>query len=359
MQSNSLSVLRINLGNIKKNYNSIKEKVGKNVSVSPVIKANAYGMGVGRVANALIECGCNEFYVATLDEGIELREGIPTARIFVLFGINKGEEYYFLKYHLTPVLNNEYQIDLWLKCSENIKQKLDACLHVDIGMTRLGIPSDDLEKSIKKISDKLIIHYILGHLSNSEDKKNISNKKQLKLFSDIKHKFSKFKYSLSNSGGVFLGKEYHFSQVRPGIALYGTGLENHNGMSPVITLISEVIDIFHNKKPVSVGYGCTYTANVGTIIAAVPVGYADGYPRSLSNLGYCFINNIKVPIVGKVNMDCISLDISALPKNMQKIGQKVDIISDNINISTLASMSGMIEHNILTSFGSRYKVEYV
>jgi len=359
MISNSLSVLCINLSNIKKNYQYLKEKVGKKVSVVPVLKSDAYGVGVREVAISLKESGCSEFYVATIDEGIALREILDSVRIYVLFGVNKGQEYYFLKYHLTPVLNNEYQIDLWLKCSEGVGEKLDACLHVDIGMTRLAIAKDNFDKCVKNISNKLEIHYVLGHLSASEDKSNNFNKEQLKEFTEIRNRFPQFQYSLSNSGGIFLGDEYHFDQVRPGIALYGTGSKNFERMHPVITLTSELINIFYNNKVVTIGYGCTYTAKIGTIIAAVPFGYGDGYPLSLSNVGYCFINNSKVPIVGRISMDCMSLDISSVSESEQKIGQKVEIIGDNMSVADLASLAGTIDYNILTLLGHRYKREYV
>ncbi|MCH9753702.1 MAG: alanine racemase [Alphaproteobacteria bacterium] len=359
MISNSLSVLRISLTNIKKNYLNLVKKVGKSVSVVPVLKSNAYGVGVERVAISLYEEGCKEFYVATLDEGIELRKILKNVRIYILFGVNKGQEYYLLKYHLTPVLNNEYQINLWLKCAKGIEEKLDACLNVDIGMTRLGIDIESFSKNLNNISDKLEIHYVLGHLSVSEDKSNDFNKKQLEVFNKLRKKFPQFKYSLSNSGGIFLGKDYHFDQVRPGIALYGTGAKNIEGMNPVITLTSEIINIFNNNNAVYVGYGCTYEAKVGTIVAAVPFGYGDGYPLALSNVGYCFINNKKVPIIGRISMDCMSINISNLDKKCQEIGQKVEIIGSNMSVADLAKLAGTIDYNVMTSLGHRYKREYV
>jgi len=354
MQSNSLSVLNINIRNIVKNYLYIKDLVGRKPSVAVVVKADCYGLGAKEIAPHLEKAGCSEFYVATLDEGINLREALPLSSIFVLSGINKGEEYYFLKYHLIPVLNNNHQIDLWAQCCESVEQKLDALLHIDLGMTRLGISYGEVEESIKRINDRINILYVLGHLSSSDEKNSPINKEQLQKFQDIKKKFPQFKCSLANSGGILLGEDYFFDQVRPGIMLYNGQKDNL-----VITLTSEIIDIFYNQKPVSVGYGCTYTTKLATITATIPVGYADGYPYCLGNAGYCFINKTKVPIIGKINMDYISLDITSVSDSECKIGQKVEVIGNNIKISEIAKMSNTIEYNIMCSFGHRYKREYV
>jgi len=354
MQSNSLSVLRINVKNIVNNYLHNKKIVGKKVSVAAVIKANCYGLGAKEIAPHLEKAGCDEFYVATLDEGIELRGILPGVNIFVLSGINKGEEYYFLKYHLIPVLNNNYQIDIWINCCANVKEALDACLHVDLGMTRLAIHYDQFEESVKKNDDKMNILYVLGHLSSSDEMNSSVNKVQLEKFQDIKNRFPQFKYSLANSHGILLGEDYFFDQVRLGILLY-----KEQETNLVITLTSEIINVFYNQEPVSVGYGCTYTTKFATIIATIPVGYADGYPYCLGNVGYCFINDIKIPIVGKINMDYISLDITAVPKEMCKIGQKVEVIGKNISVSKIARLSNTIEYNIMSSFGNRYKREYI
>ena len=359
MQSNSLSVLRIDVGNIVKNYIYIKNLVGKNVSVSAVVKANCYALGAIDIAPSLNEAGCKEFYVATLDEGIELRSVLPVATIFILSGINRGEEYYFLKYNLVPVLNNDYQIDIWLGCTEKIADKLDACLHVDIGMSRLGISMEQFVHSIEKMTDYINIIYVIGHLSVSEEKNNSFNNAQLHLFQQLQNAFPQFKYSLSNSGGIVLGKEYHFNQVRPGIGLHGVDIGKNEKENQVVTLTSEIINIFFHNKDVPVGYGCTYIAKLGTITGVVPIGYADGYPYHLGNIGYCFINGIKVPIIGRVNMDYICLDITNVPQGMRRIGQSVEIIGKNIDVATLAKLSSVPSHNILTSLGSRYKREYI
>lgn len=354
MQSHSLSVLTINVSNIVKNYLYIKGIVGNKAPVAAVVKANCYGLGAKEIAPHLEKAGCSEFYVATLDEGIELREALPLTSIYVLSGINKGEEYYFLKYHLIPVLNTNYQIDLWANCCESVEQKLDALLHVDLGMTRLGLAYGGFTESVKRINDRMNILYVLGHLSSSDDKNSVVTQEQLHKLQNIKKEFPQFKYSLANSCGILWGEEYFFDQVRLGIKLYNAQKDNL-----VITLTSEIINIFHNETPVSVGYSCTYTTKLATITATIPVGHADGYPYCLGNTGYCFINKTKVPIIGKISMDYMSLDITSLSKNECQIGQKVELIGKNINVSEIAKMSNTIEYNILCSFGRRYKREYV
>lgn len=352
VMNNSLSILQINISRIVQNYLGIKSKVGK-TSVSAVVKADCYGLGADKIAPELYNVGCFEFYVATVDEGVSLRKSVPDAKIYILSGINKGEEYYFLKHALTPVLNNSYQVDIWRKCSESLEQKLDSSIHFDIGMTRLGFPVDQADKVIKSVESFSRIDYILGHLSNITSDTD-HDKNQMSCFKNIKKNYPHLKYSLSNSGGICLGESYYFDQVRPGISLYNN-LDNGD----VVTLTSEIIQIIHAKKGSYVGYGCTYRAKLDTIIATVPVGYADGYPFALSNKGFCYIGDNKVPVVGRVNMDYIMLDITKTPEDLHKIGQKVTLIGADMPLNKIADLASTIPYEILCSLGRRFRREYI
>jgi alanine racemase len=353
LMNNSLSVLQINISRIVQNYLQVKSSVGS-ASVSAVMKADCYGLGAEEIAPELHKVGCTEFYVATIDEAIALRSVVPGVKIYILSGVNKGEEYYFLKHGVIPVLNNFEQIERWKECSKNLDEKLDASLQFDIGMTRLGVDLEKLDDAIKSVEAFADIDYILGHLSNAtSDQKH--DKKQLSDFKQIQTKYPQFKYSIANSGVLSIGGKYICDQVRPGIFLYNN---NSNG-GEVVTLTSEIIQIIQAKKGRYVGYGCTHRTKVDTIIGTVPVGYADGYPFALSNKGFCYVEGQKVPVVGRVNMDYIMLDITSLPQNLQNVGQKVTLIGEKVNIDKVADLAGTIPYEILCSLSKRYKREYI
>lgn len=354
------ATLTINLGNIIKNYKAIKKFVGPKVQVAPAVKCNAYGLGMEQIAKALHKNGCKEFYVARLEEGIKLRKIIKHCRIYVIDGVTKGEEEIFLKANLIPVLNNQEQINCWTNHARKHKKKLQCCVHVDSGMTRLGIDSHLADKALSALANTthLQVEYVLSHLACSDEKTSAMNQKQLDFIRSIEQKFPQFKYSFANSDGVSLNKSYHFDQVRPGIIIYG----GNKKYLPAVQLTAPIIDIHsiqNNDLRTSVGYGATYQLSEGTVIATIPIGYGDGYFRRLGNKGYCFINDMKVKIVGRISMDLICLDISHVPDSFRKIGQIVELIGPHISIEEIASLADTINYEVLTALGNRYERIYI
>lgn len=361
MQNQSLSTLKINVSNIVKNYQTLRDTMGDKVKTAAVVKADCYGLGANEISPALARAGCNEFYVATLDEGIALRNVLKSESIFVLGGINKGEEAFFMQYNLIPVLNSEYQIELWERAAKN---KLKACLHVDTGMTRLGIEFSEIDDILLKLENRNLIDivYIISHLACADNVSNKMNQEQFNKFQSIAKKYPQYEYSFANSAGVLLNKkEYLFDQVRPGISLYGCNPFNNNKniITPVVELTSKIVQIYHVKEQESIGYNASYKLKPGMVTATIPIGYADGYFRNLSNKGFCYINDVKVPIIGIISMDLMSLDISAIPDPFKVIGQEVELIGKNISIETIAAMADTISYEVLTSLGSRARRMYI
>ena len=360
------STLEINISNIVSNYKAIRKYVDKNVNVAAVVKCNCYGLSIAKVVPELFRSGCSEFYVANIYEGIAIRNAIKTARIFILNGVGKGEEEEFLKFNLIPVLNNTYQINIWSKAAEYYNKKLLCVLQIDSGMTRTGVDVYMVKNVLDDIAKNkfLGVYYILSHLACAGNVGSDMNKRQLKVMQSLRNQYPHFKYSFSNSAGIFLGKEYLFDQVRPGTMLYGVNSSTKNipiNLLSVVRLTSKIIDIHYIKNTniqKTVGYGATYQLKAGMVTATIPVGYGDGYPRSASNKGYCYIENFKIPIIGEISMDLLCLDISNIPEQFQKIDQEVELIGDNISIKDLANLANTTRAEILTSLGSRYKIKY-
>lgn len=354
----SNSILKVNLSAIVANYLFLKQKAsGKKVAC--VVKANAYGLGVGEVVPVLKNAGCNKFFVANLDEAIELRQILPESFIGVFSGISKNEEDIFVMYGLTPVLNSIYQFELFSQYVDKKGISYPCLLHIDSGMNRLGFSFEEIKKlQSEDLLKKLNIKMILSHLACADEKSHEKNLQQLEVVRNLRKIFPNIPISFANSYGVFLGQEYHFDIIRPGIALYG-GNPTPNDINPmqsVVQITSKILQIRNIDTPQTVGYGATYKLEAGSKIATLPVGYADGYFRSLSNKSYCAIASKKVPVVGRVSMDLITVDITSI-KDIE-VGDEVEIIGDTITLQDLANNSGTIDYEILTSIGGRYKKIY-
>jgi alanine racemase len=354
------SSLTINLSAIANNYKILKEKAG-NAECAAVVKANAYGLGIKEVTHTLIKAGCQSFFVATLDEALELREISLTEDIYIFHGVRAGQEELIKNNSLIPILNSKEQIHLWNKHASKMRKRLPAVIHVDTGMNRLGLNIEEAKTTANGPSlDNLEVKYVMSHLACSSENSEM-NKQQLNLFKEIRGLFPDIPATFSNSSGIFLGKEYHFDLVRAGVALYGVNPtpETDNPMQNVVTLKAKILQIREVKELQTVGYGATVKVNPNSRLATIPVGYADGYLRSLSNNGICYIGDKEVPIIGRVSMDLIVLDITQLSDDEACIGTEVELIGGHVPVDLVAKQAGTIGYEILTSLGLRYNRDYI
>ena len=359
LNNTSKAVLSINLSSIEANYRLLCGML-VNSRASAVIKADGYGLGSEKIAPALFNAGCRTFFVAHIDEALEVRKAVPSGQICVLNGLDVKTEEIYKKYSILPVLGSIREVVMWRKfCSG---EKLPCCLHIDTGMLRLGVSTDDLNQLLRNPSGikDLNIKYLISHLSSADDAQSPENELQLSLFKKIRKTLSVGQASLAASSGIFLGKNYHFDLVRPGIAIYGGNPtpKATNPMLPVISLMAQIKQIrtaYPNQK---IGYGATYKVKSLSRIATLAVGYADGFLRSLSSKGFCNINGFDAPIVGRVSMDLITLDVSKIPEEFAFEGQWVELIGQTRTIDMVAQEAGTIGHEILTSLGTRYNRIY-
>lgn len=351
--------LKIDLDKIADNYKILAEKSG-NAECAAVVKANAYGLGVIPVSKKLYSAGCRDLFVATLDEALELRKVIPSedTNIYVFNGIREGQEECFVEHNFVPVLNNLQEVVIWSEYSRTNSKNLPAIIHIDTGMKRLGMRFADFMQSASRLTN-LDIKFVTSHLACADDISHEMNARQLELFEEVQLLFSQYKYSLANSAGIFLGEDYHFDLTRPGCALYGVNPNNAkvNPVNNVISLQAPIIDIREVEVGNSIGYGASYVVNRKSIIATIPVGYADGYLRCLGNKSYCYIGSNKVAVVGRISMDSITLDVTDVPE--ADLGVMVEVIGDNVTINDLAQWADTIGYEVITSLGNRYHCEYI
>lgn len=358
------TVLDVDLEAIAHNYRFVQEKIGHRVC-APAIKANAYGLGMIPVGKALWAIGARDFFVATLEEGITLRQHLPFATIYVLNGLWAGTESLIHRHQLTPVLGDLGQVVKWKQFAHKVDELLPAILQVDTGLVRLGLSLAEVQKLAKssKELEGVSLKYLMSHLACAYQPDHIYNVAQRDAFLQAQKLFPEVPVSLSGSGGMFQGSEYFFDMVRPGRILYGstfTAGEDFIGkVKHVITLRARILQIQDVPQGHSVGYDQTYRAEKPLRLATLGIGYADGYFRCLSNRGYGFINGVRVPVVGRISMDLMTVDVTNVPENMAYPGAWVELINADMTIDDLATLADTVSWEILTRLGERPFRRYI
>ena len=231
-------------------------------------------------------------------------------------------------------------------------------LHFDTGINRVGICSSE-EEEVKKFCQekKINVFCVMSHLVSSDEKKSIYNKLQKKKFEKITKSFPNSLHSLSNSNAILNFKEFNYGLVRSGGCIFGT-LDNPK-IKNVIEFFGKILQIRHvDSNHESFGYNATFQSFTKKRVAILGVGYADGFPRYLSNNSYAFFKK-KLPIIGSISMDYTIIDISSLKNNEVKIGDWVELIGNNISLEEISLKAGTISYEILNSVGNRVKKSYI
>lgn len=359
-------ILTIHLNHIAENYLTLK-KAFHGRDVAAVVKANAYGLGMEQIAPALLNAGCTWFFVATLEEGVALRQTLlaagvtKTYRIAIFTGPYAGQEADYIEHELLPVINHIPQLERWALVTKR-HASADYLLHVDTGMTRLGLTISDVEWLAKHhtlSAEKPL--YLMSHLACANEPEHEKNAEQLARFQKARELFTDVAGSLCNSSGIYLPPEYHANLARPGCALYGINPTpgKPNPMRNVAHLSAPIIMVRELDQDETVGYGATATAKKGSKIALIQLGYADGLLRCLSNNMHGYIQATACPILGRVSMDMIALDVSNIPESALHTGMMVDVLSDLQPVDALADAAGTIGYEIFTRLGSRIERKYI
>ena len=353
------SVLEIDLGAIAHNYRAYTAQVSDSTRVAAAVKANAYGLGMEQVSTTLANAGCTDFFVANLEEGVALRQVLADAHIYVLNGILPGQEHAFGAFRLSPVLNSFEQARLWRDYAEGRDALPAPHLHVDTGMNRLGCPVSEVEKVMALRG--LTLGGVMSHLACASTPDHPLNDEQLHSFSTVTRMLPDLPASLANSAGVFLGEHYHFDMVRIGIGLYGgqpPGLAA-NPLRPIVRLRAQILQERDVPAGSSVGYEALYKTGVDRRIATIAAGYADGFPTGLSNSSHVVIGGQRVPVVGRVSMDLMTVDVTDVPLHLSSPGNWAELIGPEMSIEAVASAGNMIPYELLTGLGQRYSRVYI
>jgi alanine racemase len=326
-----------------------------------VVKADAYGLGISRIAPVLWAAGCRTFFVAILEEALALRALLPDAVIHVLDGLLAGTQALHAARGIVPVINDLGQLAVWRREAARQATSLPLCLQVDTGMSRFGLPGDEMARLAAEPdrAEGLQPSLLMSHLACADQPGHEANGAQLVRFEAASRALGPVMTaagrSLAASSGIFLGADFHHDLVRPGAALFGIAPREGepNPMRPVVTLRARVVQVRTIEAGESVGYGATFTARGTMRIATIATGYADGFLRAGSNRGAVAWSGTTLPIVGLVSMDSITVDASALGERL-RVGQFVELIGPDRPLEAVARDAGTIGYEILTSLGGRY-----
>jgi alanine racemase len=358
-------LLTIDLGAIAANWAAMKARAAP-AQCAAVVKADGYGLGLQPVALALANAGCDTFFVALLDEARRLRSALPTATVYVLNGLNPGTAGDFRALRVEPVLGSWAEIDEWDAFTLSCGEPLPAAIHIDTGMTRHGLSAEEakvLAERIRLLNFKPSL--VMSHLACGDEPAHPKNAKQISEFRALAALFPGIPASMANSAGVLAHPDARFDLVRPGIALFGgrAVLDGPNPMQPVVRLDLRIAQVRRAAKGDTVGYGASYRLTRDSRIAICAAGYADGIFRAVGSAdrqkgAEAIVGGKRCPLVGRVSMDLIAIDVTDLPEDSVKRGDFATLIGDDIGIDEFAGHAGTIGYEALTALGRRYARNY-
>lgn len=357
------AALVIDLRALVENWRMVAGTVGR-AECAAVVKANAYGLGDVTVASALWEAGARSFFVADIEAGLRVKTALPLSRTIVLHGVPAGTETELVESGLVPVLSSLGEIERWGGHARRLGRKLPALIHIDTGMNRLGLPSVELDRLCNdqgRLLEGLDLQAWMSHLACADDPANPFTAEQLRRVKAALARLPAAPVSLANSAGIFHGPDYHFDLVRPGIALYGANPAPWlpNPMRPVVRLLARILQVRDVAPPDTVGYDATHRITAPARVAALGMGYADGYPWSLAGKGVAMIGGHPAPLIARVSMDLLTADVTGVPSEQLQVGGWAEIIGPHRDIDQVAREAGTIGYEILTRLGSRYHRVYL
>lgn len=348
--------LTIDLRALCANWLALRE-MARPGDCAAVVKANAYGLGLEPVCRALWQTGCQAFFVALPQEAFALRAVLPDADIYCLGGLSADGAHDFLRHDIRPVLNSMPQVEAWRAQSSG----RPAALHVDTGMTRLGLTLAEAQVLADAGPAGLSLCLIMSHLACADEPDHPLNDQQIERFNSVRAMFPGVPASLANSAGTLQGSRFGHDLARPGIALYGGEALNHgpNPMLPVIRLEARVMQVRHALAGEAVGYGATRVLARDSLIAVLGVGYADGYHRLVgAHPQACvMINGRPAPLIGRISMDLMAVDISDHDTMIHE-GSYMSLIDEHHTVDDVARHAQSIGYEVLTGLGLRYLRTY-
>jgi len=360
------ALLIIDLAALAENFRTLAA-LAPGAECAAVVKADAYGIGADRAVPALAAAGCRTFFTATLDEACHVRSCAGEATVYSLDGLFPGTAGLHAEAGVRPVLGSIEEVREWADFCHRRGEALAAAIHLDTGMNRLGMRAEDVAQlaSDADIFSAFTPALVISHLACADTPDHPLNERQRADFDRLRAMLPPMPASLANSPGICLSPAFHYDMVRPGVSLYGARAASGTPppMKPVLSLHARIAQVRTARAGESVGYAASCTLKSETRIATVMAGYADGLFRHLSagdgETGLtAYIGEHAAPILGRVSMDMITLDITRVPDAVAQRGAFVELIGAHMTVDELADRAGTIGYEMLTSLGRRYQRIY-
>ena len=364
---NETAILTIDLDALTANYRRLRDLAAP-AECAAVVKADAYGLGMAEAAPVLARAGCKRFFVATLGEAKALRALLPHVTIYVFAGLMPGTAELYRAHDLRPVLNSAEEIREWALFCVTQGEKLPCAVHLDSGMNRLGLSAAEVDQvaDVRDLWQAITLSLVMSHLACADEASHPKSEAQRQIFDRLRARLPAALASLANSAGILLGRSYTYDLVRPGIALYGGHPRRHgkNPFEPVVHLKGRILQVRNVAPGETVGYGATRTLHETARVAIVSVGYADGFFRSLSTKDgeaglVVYLGAHAAPILGRVSMDLITIDVTGVPEEIACRGAWVELIGPNVSAQDMAHHAGTIDYEVLTNLGRRAARRYI
>jgi alanine racemase len=356
-------VLKIDLTAIASNWLALTKHTA--AECAGVVKADAYGCGIGPVTATLALAGCKTFFVANLAEGRRVRAVAPQATIYVLNGLTSGTGPLFAEINARPVINSPIEMAEWDVFAAANRWTGGFALNVVTGASRFGLSSEEAAAiAARAQSSAHGITLLMSHLDNPEKPDHPLNNRQIGIFQDLRRLYGGVPASLANSSGIFVGAKVHYDLVRPGAALYGANptQSTHNPMLPVIELRARIVQIRTLQPGETLAYNPGWIAKRPTRVAIVGLGYADGYPRlggASSHAPHVIVGGKLCRIAGRAAMDLLAIDVSELPDPAAaRQGEMITLIGGEVGIDAVAAAAKATVGEVLCHLGQRLQRIY-
>lgn len=366
LPAGATGVIIIDLAQIAANWRALARRVAP-AECGAVVKADAYGLGAERVIPALFTAGCRNFFVATIEEASEAHRLVPSAHVYVLDGILPGTVQELAALAVRPVIASLEEATAWTSVVKNGGRTAPIALHIDTGLNRLGMSAAEVAKlAHSDIVQRLDIALVMSHLACADEARNPMNREQRETFDRLRATLPAARASLAASDGLMLGKEFHYDLVRPGYALYGgqASPQRVTPVAPVVRVSARILQVQDVPAGGRVGYSASYRTADARRIATVAAGYADGVFRHASATnaepgGAVAIRGKLAPIVGRVSMDLITVDVTDIADPPPARGDLVDLVAPELPLEAVGASAKTIGYEVLTRLGARFHRLYL
>ncbi len=355
------SVLAVDVAGIVSNWRKVAS-VARGAHCAAVVKANAYGTGPATVA-ALASAGCATFFVASFEEALAVAS--TGSVVYVLDGLLPGADvsaFAATPPSVRPVLSSLEQLRAWAEFAGSRPEARPAAVHVDTGMSRLGLPADEVAAlaAQQSLCERLDVALVMTHPASADDPGSPQTRAQFEAFARLRQQLPPWPASFANSAAALSNVDHALDLVRPGIALYGGRSlpRSEHGFTQVVSLFARVLQVRTIPAGTPVGYGATAIVNRPSRIATLAVGYADGYPRALSTEPQARAVTVRIcgheaPIIGRISMDLTTIDVTDLPGHVVAAGTWATVVGSHLTVDNIADRTGTIGYEILTGLAPR------